>query len=119
MVGAITQSQLTTPASSAARFVLAAEEDEAAIRRLLRENALAGRISLTFEREPNYFHGSNIAGAAEQTILSFENGRLAGLGRCSIRERYLNGQVHRMGYLSDLRLDAGARGRFDLLRRGY
>ena len=119
MAGTIIESQLTAPASSAVRFVLATREDDAAIRRLLRENALNGEISLTFEREPNYFDGSQIAGADDQTFLAFENGRLVCMGRCSIRDRYINGEVRRVGYLSDLRLDASERGRFDLLRRGY
>jgi hypothetical protein len=119
MAGTIIESQLTAPAPSATRFVLATEEEDAAIRRLLRENPTPGEISLSFEREPDYFHGTQIAGAEDQTILGFERGRLVGMGRCSVRDRFVNGIIHRVGYLSDLRLDSRAQGRFDLLRRGY
>jgi len=119
MAGTIIESQLTASASSATRFALAAKEDDAPIRRLLRENPLGGEIRLSFEREPDYFRGTQIAGADDQTILGFARGQLIGMGRCSIRNRYLNGRVCRVGYLSDLRLDSRARGRFDLLRRGY
>jgi hypothetical protein len=119
MAGTIIESQLTAPASRAVRFVPATSGDDGAIRRFLRDNPLGGEISLSFEREPNYFAGGNIAGADDQTILGFENGRLVGMGRCSLRDRYLNGESRRIGYLCDLRLDASARGRFDVLRRGY
>ncbi|MGH7953671.1 MAG: hypothetical protein ACREFE_17375, partial [Limisphaerales bacterium] len=119
MAGTIIESQLTRSPSSAIRFALATEEDDAAIRRLLRETPMCGEISVTFEREPNYFHGARIAGADDQTILAFENGRLICMGRCSICDRYLNGKTCRVGYLSDLRLDSSAQGRFDILRRGY
>lgn len=102
-----------------ARFALAAAEDDPAIRRLLRENPMNGEVSLSFEREPNYFRSTQIAGADDQTILGFERGRLIVMGRCSVRTRYVNGRAYRVGYLSDLRLDSSAQGRFDLLRRGY
>jgi hypothetical protein len=119
MAGTIIESQLTARPSSAVRFALATEEDDAAIRRLLRENPMRGEINVTFEREPGYFHSLEIAGAADQTILAFENGRLVCVGRCSVRDLYLNDEVHRVGYLSDLRLDSSMQGRFDILRRGY
>ncbi len=119
MAGTIIESQLTDTSSSAIRFVLATEEDDAAIRRLLRNNPIPGEISVSFEREPNYFHSASIAGANDHTILAFEKGRLICLGRCSVRDRYINGEVRRVGYLSDLRLDSSAQGRFNILRRGY
>ena len=80
---------------------------------------MRGAISVSFEREPDYFRGTQIAGADDQTILAFAQGRLVCIGRCSVRKRYINGAIHRVGYLSDLRLDSAVQGRFDILRRGY
>lgn len=119
MAGTIIESQLTATISSAIRFALVTGEDDAAIRRLLRENPMRGAISVSFEREPNYFQSTGIGGADDQTILAFENGQLVCMGHCSIRERYVNGEIRHVGYLSDLRLDASTQGRFDILRRGY
>jgi hypothetical protein len=119
MAGTIIESQLTARHGPAIRFALAMLEDDSEIRRLLKDNPLRGAISLSFEREPGYFHGANIAGADDKTILAFEKGRLVCMGRCSLRDRYINGEICRVGYLSDLRLDFSARGRFDILRRGY
>jgi hypothetical protein len=119
MAGTIIESQLTARCGSAMRFALAMPEDDSAIRSLLRDNPMRGAINVSFEREPGYFHGANIAGADDKVILAFEKERLVCMGRCSIRDRYINGEICRVGYLSDLRLDASAQGRFDILRRGY
>jgi hypothetical protein len=119
MAGTITESQLTIRPSPALQFTVATAEDDPAIRRLLRENSMSGQISVSFEREPDYFRGVQMAGAEDQTILAFNNGRLVCLGRCSIRDRYINGEIRRIGYLSDLRLDSSVQGRFDIVRRGY
>lgn len=119
MAGTIIESELTRPRSPATRFALATETDDAAIRRLLRDNPMRGAISVSFEREPSCFRGSTIAGARDQVILALENKRLVCIGRCSVSDRHVNGKRRRVGYLSELRLDASARGRFDILRRGY
>jgi len=119
MAGAITDRELSVPTRTSIRFALAAEADEAAIRQLLRDNPMRGEISLSFEREPNYFLGAGVAGSDDQTMLAFEGERLLCMGRCSIRRRYMNGVVRRVGYLAELRLDASAQGRFDILRDGY
>ena len=119
MAGTIIESQLTTPIASLVRFALATEKDDAAIRRLLRENPMAGEIRLAFEREPDYFRSTQMANADSKTILGFLHEQLIGIGRCSFRNCFANGKMRRVGYLSELRLDANAQGRFDILRRGY
>lgn len=100
-------------------FALATNADDADIRRLLRNNAMPGAVSLTFEREPDYFRGAAIAGAHDQTIVAFRNGRLVCMGRCAWRDCWVDGVPRRVGYLGELRLDAAARGRFGILRDGY
>lgn len=119
MAGTIIESQLTAPIAASIRFALATEEDDVAIRWLLRENPMPGEIHLTFEREPNYFRSTQMANADSKTVLGFLNEQLIGVGRCSVRNCFLNGKARRVGYLSELRLDASAQGRFDILRRGY
>src|SRR5687768_209913 len=91
--------------ASSVRFTLATPEHDAAIRCLLRENPLPGPVSVTLEREPSYFAGSDLAGAHDQTILASEKNRLVCVGRCSTRARFINGRMCRVGYLGELRLD--------------
>jgi hypothetical protein len=119
MAGTVIDRQLTARSSGRVQFRLATRDDDPAIRRLLRENPMRGRITVSFEREPDYFQGLSIGGAEDRTILAFERGQLVCMGRVSVRHRFLNGTPRRVGYLSDLRLDASAAGRFDVLRRGY
>lgn len=119
MAGTTLDRQLTPPRSRRLDFALATEADDPDIRRLLRENAMRGRISLTLEREPNYFADSPWPGTERQTVIARENGRVVCLGQCAFRERFVNGRSRRVGYLGGLRLDAAAAGRFDILRRGY
>jgi hypothetical protein len=123
MVGTVADGQLTSVASAppgtSVRFAVATRADDAAIRRLLRENPMRGAVTLTLEREPGYFQGTALAGGEDQTIVAFERDRLLCMGRCTIREAWLNGRAQRVAYLAELRLDATAQGRFDILRRGY
>jgi hypothetical protein len=100
MAGNILDRQLTAPAAGEIRFALAHGKDDAAIRRLLRENSMRGEITLSFEREPNYFHGFDIEGLETQTILAYERDQLLCMGRCSIQRRFVNGQIQRVGYES-------------------
>jgi hypothetical protein len=103
----------------ATRFAMAEDADEAGIRRLLRENSMPGAVSVTFEREPDYFHGTGLAGGVDQTIVAYEENRLSCMGRCTRRHCWVDGRARRVGYLSELRLDARARRRFIMVRDGY
>ena len=80
---------------------------------------MPGTIALSLEREPDYFADAHLPGEEKRTIIAHENGRVVCVGSCTIRERFVNGQPRRVGYLGSLRLDACAAGRFDILRRGY
>lgn len=100
-------------------FELAGVGDDAEIQRLLRENPTRGAISISLERAPDYFRSVRLPETEDQTIIAREKGCIICMGRCSIRSRYVNGTPRRVGYLSELRLDHTANGRFDVLRRGY
>jgi len=101
------------------RFALAQSEDDRAIRGLLRENPMRGAVSLTLEREPNYFHGMEMAAGEDQTIVAFCGSRLVCMGRCVRRDCWIDGRVQSAGYLAELRLDKESRGQFRILRDGY
>jgi hypothetical protein len=119
MAGTVLEPQLTRRRAGRIQFDLAGPTDDAGIRRLLRENPMGGRISICLEREPNYFADESFPGELKQTIVARESGRIACMGSCVTRNRFVNGEVRRVGYLGGLRLDAACGGRFDILRRGY
>ncbi|HZV34892.1 MAG TPA: hypothetical protein VFB72_10000 [Verrucomicrobiae bacterium] len=119
MARAVLERKLMLARDGEVQFAVAAESDDAEIRRLLLENPIQGRISVALEREPNYFADAQLSGETKQTIIARENGKIVCVGNCAVRERFVNGTVRRVGYLGGLRLDAQRAGRFDIVRRGY
>ncbi|MCU0662118.1 MAG: hypothetical protein MUC50_07300 [Myxococcota bacterium] len=105
-----TQQRLTTG--------LAGPADDAEMRRLLRDNPMEGRISLSLEREPSFFLGSGVEGEHHQTLIARQNGRVVGIGTRASRQVWCNGKVEQIGYLSQLRIDRTARG-VSVVRAGF
>ena len=102
-------------------FELATQNDDAELRKLLRQNPMDGAIQITFEREPNFFAAAGLMGTVHQTVVarSRESGDIVGMGTRSVRPMYLDGTVRSAGYLGELRVDQAYQGRFNLIRNGY
>lgn len=111
--------ELKAADSSAFSIRLAEASDDADLRRLLRDNPIAGDIVLSLEREPSFFRSAGIEGPEHDTIVATREGRIVGLGSISERDRFVNGVAVRVGYLGGLRLDASCRGRASILVSGY
>lgn len=119
MAGAILERELSRTRADGIQFDLARRADDSEIRRLLRENPMPGRISISLEREPDFFADADLPGEFKQNIVARERGPVVCVGSCTFRPRYVNGRPLRVGYLGGLRLDGHWAGRFDILRRGY
>jgi hypothetical protein len=119
MAGYLAQVELTGAGAVGVKIAVATRDHDEAIRRLLRDNPTRGTISLSFEREPSFFHSLGLAGSRDVPIVAFLAGQLVCAGRCTVRQRYVGGGIRRVGYLGELRLDQSVAGRADLLRRGY
>jgi hypothetical protein len=85
---------------------LANPSDDPELRELLRENPIPGKISVSFEREPNYFIGAKLGCVSNQTIIARDRkgGEIIAMGSRSMRNVYLNGTVQLVGYLGELRI---------------
>lgn len=101
-------------------FEAAAAADDPALRRLLADNPMDGRIRIAFEREPSYFRAVEVQGRFHQVVLcrDLESGGLVGVGTRTVKPVFVNGRPRDVGYLSDLRLLPAYRGR-TLVARGY
>lgn len=89
-------------------YELATLQDDPELRRLLRENPITGSISLSFEREPNYFLASAIEGPFHETLVvrDSQTKQLVGIGDRSVRPMHVNGEIKDIGYFSGLRVDS-------------
>jgi len=63
------------------RFSLATAEDDADVRRLLRENPMPGRVSISLEREPDAGLAATAEGELHRTIIARDavDGRMIAL----------------------------------------
>jgi hypothetical protein len=98
----------------------AAPADDEAIRGLLRRQPMPGRISLSFEREPNFALGCAVTGDHHDIVVARagEGREVVGVAVRSTRRVFINGVEQRVGYLGQLRVDDRFRGRW-LVSRGF
>jgi hypothetical protein len=101
------------------RLYLATKEDEADIRRLFRTNSVPGHVTVTYEREPDFFLGCGVTGQSYQVVVARHEptGELAGVVCRAKRRVWIDGQEEVVGYLSGVRVDERFRGRW-LVPRG-
>ena len=93
--------------------------DDAAVRALLRSSIVPGAVRVAFTREPSYLAGESLAGGEDHAVVARIEGRVVGLGRCSVYPLYRNGAPARVGYLGELRVAPGTPHGARLLRAGY
>jgi hypothetical protein len=101
------------------QVALAAEADDAEMRRLMRETAMAGSISVAFAREPCFAHASGVEGDSQTVVAREPSGRVVALFSRSTRPSWVGGEPRALSYLSALRIAPEYRNRPGLLRLGF
>jgi hypothetical protein len=101
-------------------FALAGENDDDALRTLLRHIAMPGNITLSFQREPSFLLAEQVGCVTSQVMICKDRSKdeIVGMGSRSIRHVYIDGKPAQVGYLSMLRGIPEARGNI-ALARGY
>ena len=99
---------------------LASPVDDEGVRRLLRTQAMPGRVRLAFWREPAFSTGCAVTGDEHRILVAqcAESNEVVGVACRSVRRVFLNGREQRIGYLGQLRIHERFRGRW-LLARGF
>jgi len=98
---------------------LASCRDDFALRKLVAETPMAGRISLSFLREPSYFDALNVEGdSADVIVASDERNNIVAMGNRSFKNIFIDNQKSVVGYLSGLRVAPQYRNG-SILFRGY
>jgi hypothetical protein len=95
-------------------FDLATPADDPAIRRLLANNPVPGQVTVTYEREPNYFLGCATMGRFCQVLVARRqpDGEVAAVATRTTRLLFINGRIEEVGYIGQLRVDERFRGRW-------
>ena len=106
---------------SAVKFSTAVSSDDVAIRYLLKCNPIPGWVSLSYEREPSYFLASTVEGDQHITVIAREvsSDKIVGLFSIALYSAYVNGQVARIAYLGQLRIDTRYRNKIRYVRDGF
>ncbi len=99
-------------------FSIANEDDNDALCERMQQDLLEGDITVSFRRNPSFFHASTVQGDTAQVMKCTDNNELIGLGSRILLNTYINGKTTRTGYLSDLRLKTEHRGGM-ILSRAY
>lgn len=109
------------PWDAALRVRLARAEDDGALRALLRETPMEGRVRLGFEREPSFFGCLDLESERHATVVleDARGGPPFGMGTRVVRRARLDGRAVRLGYLTQLRVGAGRRIHRRALARAY
>ncbi|HVI87299.1 MAG TPA: hypothetical protein VM659_03300 [Dongiaceae bacterium] len=79
-----------------------------------------GWVSVSLEREPSYF--AKLTGGEEhQAIIARDTASGEAVGMCgrTVRPAYIDGQVRPLGYIGELRIAAGYRHRYQIIRQGF
>jgi hypothetical protein len=94
--------------------------DDSAIRSLMRRAHVPGRVTVTFEREPNFSLGCAVSGDCYRILVAREalSGEVVGVACRSVRYVFINGCPQRVGYLGQLRIAEEYRGHW-LVARGF
>lgn len=100
-------------------FELARPEDDPALRRLLADTPMPGRITVAFEREPDYLKGCSTMGPFWQVIIARHTAsqEIAGVMCRAVRPHFMNGEPKDLGYIGGIRVAEKYRGLW-LLQRG-
>jgi hypothetical protein len=115
LAGAIAQSAINDFV-----FELAGPDNDPTIRRLLANNPVPGLVSVTYEREPDYFLGCSTMGRFCQVLVARHrpSDEVVGVATRATRPLFVNGQVEEVGYIGQLRVDQRFQGRW-LVSSGF
>ncbi|MEQ1670578.1 MAG: hypothetical protein ABL893_06960 [Hyphomicrobium sp.] len=103
------------------RFTIAARDDEADVRRLLREIPIGGRYQITLERQPDAFAPGAGRTRSEHIIIARDRrtGCAAGLCERVVRDAFVDGSIRQLPYIGALRIAPSHRHKIAVLRGGF
>jgi hypothetical protein len=99
-------------------YTLATQDDDDALRSLLRENDMPAWVNISLEREPSFFAGKNPV-TQEFAVIARSNNALVGMYTYAIQQVYCNEHASSLGYLGGLRVHKSYRNQLRVLKGGF
>ena len=102
-------------------YRLADRSSDELLRSLLRENDMQSWVSLSFQREPDYFLGEGLMGDSYSVLVHHQHrpDKAMGMYSFSYLPVKLDGQGEILGYLGSLRVGEAYRNNLRYLKQGY
>ena len=102
-------------------YRLADRSSDGLLRSLLRDNDMESWVSLSFQREPDYFLGEGLMGDTYSVLVhhQYHPDKAMGMYSCSYLPVKLDGQGEMLGYLGSLRVGEAYRNKLRYLKQGY
>ncbi len=99
----------------------AAPQDDAALRAMLRENAMDSWVVMSLEREPYYFGGDNLMGESGAVIAHRADvpERTVGMYNYALLTVHVDGKPVQAAYLGGLRVQLSFRHKLGILKHGF
>ena len=96
-------------------------DDDADLRAILRDGAMASWVTVSLEREPSYFSGENLMGESFTVIVHEDNVHPVPVGMysCAFLPVHVNGRPERLGYLGGLRVCRPHRHKLRVIKNGF
>ncbi len=96
-------------------------DDDAVLRAILRDSAMASWVTVSLGREPSYFHGENLMGESFTVIAREDNVHPVPVGMysCAFLPVHVNGRPERLGYLGGLRVCRPYRHKLRVIKNGF
>jgi hypothetical protein len=102
-------------------YRLADQFDDGQLRTLLRENDMQSWVSLSFQREPDYFRGEDLMGASYSVLVHRHehSDQPMGMYSCSFLPVKIDGRMECIGYLGNLRVGEPYRHSLRYVKQGF
>jgi len=99
----------------------ATRADDSALRSVLEQNPMQGRVRLSLQRAPSCFAADNLMGRSVPVLALDRSAddRTVGMYECSFPPLWLNGNAAHAGYLGGLRVNPAYRRRPSVLKNGF
>lgn len=102
-------------------YCIASKDDDVFLRKLLRENSMSSWVTLSTEREPNYFKGVSLMGHSHTIIAKGADNKKNIIGMFTLTNMsvHINRRKEQTGYFGSLRINSEYQHKIRFIKQGF